>query len=224
MPVRRECWEALEEAATDEPEIRKAMLAVIDDPAASIEERAGATIALAQHSDIPAVVQSIERLYQEAGGRAAALKAMARSLDRRFAEYPPRHLDDPDIEIQSQAIWATGYLNLSSEAPRLEAFFSQERHRTPALFAYALAAPGETSRGRVNALFKKIEDLAGGFDDDEADLVRVALDQRLMFHGQKPAFFADDDEQAAEAASSKVGRNDPCPCGSGKKYKKCCGA
>lgn len=25
------------------------------------------------------------------------------------------------------------------------------------------------------------------------------------------------------AQSAKVGRNDPCPCGSGKKYKKCCG-
>ena len=25
-------------------------------------------------------------------------------------------------------------------------------------------------------------------------------------------------------AAEKVGRNDPCPCGSGKKYKKCCGA
>jgi uncharacterized protein len=24
-------------------------------------------------------------------------------------------------------------------------------------------------------------------------------------------------------ASSKIGRNDPCPCGSGKKFKKCCG-
>jgi uncharacterized protein YecA (UPF0149 family) len=24
-------------------------------------------------------------------------------------------------------------------------------------------------------------------------------------------------------AETKVGRNDPCPCGSGKKYKKCCG-
>ena len=23
--------------------------------------------------------------------------------------------------------------------------------------------------------------------------------------------------------SDKVGRNDPCPCGSGKKYKRCCG-
>ena len=22
--------------------------------------------------------------------------------------------------------------------------------------------------------------------------------------------------------SKKIGRNDPCPCGSGKKYKKCC--
>ena len=27
-----------------------------------------------------------------------------------------------------------------------------------------------------------------------------------------------------KSASEKVGRNDPCPCGSGKKYKKCCGA
>ena len=25
-------------------------------------------------------------------------------------------------------------------------------------------------------------------------------------------------------AANKVGRNDPCPCGSGKQYKKCCGA
>jgi len=24
--------------------------------------------------------------------------------------------------------------------------------------------------------------------------------------------------------AQKIGRNDPCPCGSGKKYKKCCGA
>jgi SEC-C motif-containing protein len=26
------------------------------------------------------------------------------------------------------------------------------------------------------------------------------------------------------AKAPKVGRNDPCSCGSGKKYKKCCGA
>lgn len=28
---------------------------------------------------------------------------------------------------------------------------------------------------------------------------------------------------ASKTAASKVGRNDPCPCGSGKKHKRCCG-
>jgi len=28
--------------------------------------------------------------------------------------------------------------------------------------------------------------------------------------------------QPVRAAGAKVGRNDPCPCGSGKKYKHCC--
>ena len=27
-----------------------------------------------------------------------------------------------------------------------------------------------------------------------------------------------------DGSPMKDGRNDPCPCGSGKKYKKCCGA
>jgi preprotein translocase subunit SecA len=51
-----------------------------------------------------------------------------------------------------------------------------------------------------------------------------------------PAGVTDSSAEAYEAAQqatrtvvaprsvSKVGRNDPCPCGSGKKYKRCCGA
>ncbi len=31
-------------------------------------------------------------------------------------------------------------------------------------------------------------------------------------------------KRGVERTSPKVGRNDPCPCGSGKKFKKCCGA
>jgi len=40
-------------------------------------------------------------------------------------------------------------------------------------------------------------------------------------------FFVDGRAPTPEQAirpGPKVGRNDPCPCGSGKKYKKCCGA
>jgi preprotein translocase subunit SecA len=32
------------------------------------------------------------------------------------------------------------------------------------------------------------------------------------------------DTKTVKREGQKVGRNDPCPCGSGKKYKKCCGA
>jgi len=53
-----------------------------------------------------------------------------------------------------------------------------------------------------------------------------------MFAKRKiqPIGFSDDDEdmgdevQTVRREGPKVGRNDPCPCGSGKKYKKCCGA
>ena len=31
------------------------------------------------------------------------------------------------------------------------------------------------------------------------------------------------DHAKVQKKSTKVGRNDPCPCGSGKKYKQCCG-
>jgi SEC-C motif-containing protein len=40
-------------------------------------------------------------------------------------------------------------------------------------------------------------------------------------------FFRDGDlvkPQPLKRAQPKVGRNEPCPCGSGKKYKKCCGS
>ena len=38
-------------------------------------------------------------------------------------------------------------------------------------------------------------------------------------------YYVDGDivRQAPVRAAARVGRNEPCPCGSGKKYKKCCG-
>jgi hypothetical protein len=223
--VRGACWEALGEIG-DEPELRQAMLKILADPKATIEEKSGVVIGLAEQSDNAAVYQAILSLYQDPRGRAKALKAMARSFDKRFAAYPPKHLDDPDPDIRTQAIWGIGYLDLASEAPRLVELFDQEDFRTDAIFAYALAIPGETSTGRVRALMTKVEEAAGGFREDEEDLVRIALDQRLMLHGKSPVFFPDEpEEEEAEpvVALPKPGRNDLCSCGSGKKYKKCHG-
>ncbi|MEW6142294.1 MAG: preprotein translocase subunit SecA [Chloroflexota bacterium] len=49
------------------------------------------------------------------------------------------------------------------------------------------------------------------------DVVRMIFRVRLEKKGEPPP------PKAAVPASKTVGRNDPCPCGSGKKYKKCCG-
>ena len=56
----------------------------------------------------------------------------------------------------------------------------------------------------------------------------------VAFDATEPAHFAEDDATQAPLPGvvetvvlddeDRVGRNDPCPCGSGKKYKKCCGA
>jgi len=60
-------------------------------------------------------------------------------------------------------------------------------------------------------------------DGKEQEHLETALFTResgaWVYAGQMPS-----QGQTVRRESPKVGRNDPCPCGSGKKYKKCCGA
>jgi len=49
-----------------------------------------------------------------------------------------------------------------------------------------------------------------------SEVVIEAFDAALS--GRRPG-----EQQGTVVAEAKVGRNDPCPCGSGKKYKKCHG-
>ena len=49
----------------------------------------------------------------------------------------------------------------------------------------------------------------------------VAAPRRPLSYGS-PSSGQDAPVQRSVKKGPKVGRNDPCPCGSGKKYKKCC--
>jgi uncharacterized protein YchJ len=62
---------------------------------------------------------------------------------------------------------------------------------------------------------------------------KIAANCREQLNNRQLSLFekqrkVDQDSDYKELASgqivskNKVGRNDPCPCGSGKKYKKCC--
>jgi HEAT repeat protein len=200
------------------------MLGRLTDTEAPLEERCGALLGLA-FTEAPEVRQHILEFYERPESRVAAIETMWRTSDPVYAPFFSRHLDDPDVEIQRQAISGVGFLRMHAEAGRLEKFFLNEDIRTEALYAYALAAPGKVTAVHARQVFAKLEELAGGFSVAEADLVESALDNLLVMHGRKPVFSADDEpEDTAPAPPPKVGRNDPCPCGSGKKFKKCCGA
>ena len=79
---------------------------------------------------------------------------------------------------------------------------------------------------------------AGGPEDDEGIVEFRALytaNGEFCNHHEVSRFVREDGEWKFDDGElvgetpfvreqPKVGRNDPCPCGSGKKYKKCCGA
>jgi hypothetical protein len=222
--VRGHAWEALEDV--EDPRVMRAMRSAAANSAAPYEERGGALIGLAAYSDEPEIRKQILALYEAVEGRALAMRAMWRSLDRTFGGYFVRHLDDSDPEIRRQAVWGVGHLNLFAQAGRLQALFADDDYRADALYNYALCSPGGISRGRAKGLLRKIDELAEGLSDGETVLVKAAIDQRLKLHGMDSFFEQAEEEEepaAAEAPPAKIGRNDPCPCGSGKKYKKCHG-
>ena len=235
--VRGRCWEALADSETSQA-IRAEMKAVAADPSKPAVERGGAIVGLCNDTEDPAVTTLIREFYNTPDLRAKAMESMWRSFDRQFASVFPKHLADPDPEIRRQAVWGTGYMGIGSEAAKLQQMFDDEDFRHDALYAYALSVPGEFSRGRVRGILRKIETLAGGLSPSETELVQMALDQRLVMHGLEPVFsIIDDDGDSFEeeeprpgpqlvkgSATPSPGRNDPCPCGSGKKYKKCHGA
>jgi len=78
---------------------------------------------------------------------------------------------------------------------------------------------------------------AGGADDTTGKVefvARFSIGGRITAHHEQSTFarhdgrwfYVDGETLKAKpvAREAKVGRNEPCPCGSGKKYKKCHGA
>ncbi|AXY35821.1 preprotein translocase subunit SecA [Yersinia pseudotuberculosis] len=52
---------------------------------------------------------------------------------------------------------------------------------------------------------------------------RLARQQQLSHQTDNSALMSEEEVKVANSLERKVGRNDPCPCGSGKKYKQCHG-
>jgi len=100
--------------------------------------------------------------------------------------------------------------------------------------------------GFLDGVSESVAEPLPDLDSLEKDsTVKVVLDyEKLLFNMHKseadwlydleewnPIFSQEKQDEIAKAykksktvvKENKVGRNEPCPCGSGKKYKKCCG-
>ena len=76
---------------------------------------------------------------------------------------------------------------------------------------------------KVNLAFDK-EALYKNMVDAKADwLYNLPMWDDIFDKETKHRLYMEQKKSGTVIVGKKVGRNDPCPCGSGKKYKQCCG-
>jgi tetratricopeptide (TPR) repeat protein len=139
-------------------------------------------------------------------------------LDREAAEQAEANLGRfPD---ESWVLITSGFALARADPERAESLFRK---------ALALARPEDDPSGYEEIYEHYIEFLGGREGRDaEQEAARRQLASwrrsqgRLTFSAElvpSPAV-----SRPVARAAPKVGRNEPCPCGSGRKYKRCCGA
>ena len=75
----------------------------------------------------------------------------------------------------------------------------------------------------VNLIFDK-EKLYKNMVDAKADwLYELPQWDEIFTKERQKELYLEQKKSGTIIKGAKIGRNDPCPCGSGKKYKKCCG-
>jgi len=124
-------------------------------------------------------------------------------------EYEPILMTDNTHELLGE-IWAEGFVQaMSLRRPSWEKIFDSE-HGTAAGLIMALVYPE-----MMDELCEREEDTS---------IVADAISEELPITVRAIDQFWKSQRLLTEPLSSgpKIGRNAPCPCGSGKKYKKCC--
>ena len=163
--------------------------------------RAFVSAALAEHPDARGVIEAKERELGESAFLAVASHLILRAMDIHWME----HLDTMDYLRSSVNLRAYGQrdpiIEYKKEALRL--FKDMER----------------SMYGHAAHLISQVEKKAG----EGGGQVLHADDrpQNLVLQGGSDT--ADAPASSPARAEDAIGRNDLCPCGSGKKYKKCHG-
>ncbi|MCI0393153.1 MAG: SEC-C domain-containing protein [Acidobacteria bacterium] len=121
------------------------------------------------------------------------------------------------LDAEPQCGWA---LMLWSDCYRRNDTKFTDLRRAEELLRKGLSIAGVTE---LQDLFERLVDLyeEQGRDDEARVVRRQAKSMKVRLNPSKRNMHTD---APVSGSRRKVGRNDPCPCGSGLMYKKCCGA
>ncbi len=128
---------------------------------------------------------------------------------RLIAEYP----DDPELKDLRESLLATSLMTGITLPEEVDWRKGVEAERRRIAASLRSAAP---MLRRLQELMKTTEK-SRSIDKDESE------EMGWLNPSYDPDRPSDEPTRPIRNESAKIGRNDPCPCGSGKKYKKCCG-
>ena len=185
--------------------------------------------------DIAGLSEYLEQLCIDKGGVQKIYEALPERLKDKFVKQLAERADR--IYAIREKMWTDAQLDMR-EFERVALLGSVDRRWMDHIDAMTELRDGIGLRayGQKNPL---IEYEREGYDmfEEMSRLIQEDTVRRLYFtvvakpverkqvaqpiaatHGD-----AEPEKKAPKRAEAKVGRNDPCPCGSGKKYKNCCG-
>ncbi len=153
------------------------------------------------------------------------LQPLIYTWDISDAPLPDDQAGDPEAQVLAQALsqggalWAEGFLSAVTLFPDVWAEPADPEAR----------AMLQELLGDIEALMQPTPDDAPvppPFDDEPPMTPREAAIDRAMYAAQDLRIFWLDHapKPPPRRVEAQPGRNDPCPCGSGKKFKKCHGA
>jgi uncharacterized protein len=169
-----------------------------------------------------ALLADIEQLEAALGAVLVRYSMLLRDIDRslkrmeadRIVDYRPLFLlGDQKSTHGAVRAWVRGFWKAMELAPETWNALLEDERTTIIIAPFV----GFFDVGKLEP-HEIPDDIDDRLDDDAALIPRMILVLRKLARIREA-----DSRPAPFLRRSKVGRNDPCLCGSGKKYKRCCG-
>ncbi len=209
----------------DKEDLKDTVLAMIDDVAEGIVAMFAGEKKYAEDWDLAGLISMVEQNYAPIPDLTADT---LRGMDRRdvlvyLQDEAHRIYDERELEIGPEQVreLERAIMLRVIDDKWMDHIDSMDQLREGInLRAYGQKDP------LIEYKFEAYDAFNGMMESIKEDVTRFLFRVRLVTQAQERKMVENREAEAPRQpvkSDKKVGRNDPCPCGSGQKYKKCCG-